>query len=103
MASARKSSKTLAAWRPQEPFNALPKLPPQQELETKAVLKQCIRARAALSELKQAGELIPNQSILINTLPLLEAQASSAIENIITTSLKRYIRSRTATDGPGAC
>jgi Fic family protein len=30
--------------------------------------------------------LIPNQGVLINTLPLLEAQASSEIENIITTT-----------------
>ena len=86
MASARKTSKRLPAWRPQEPFNALPLLPPQADLETKAILKQCIRARSALAELKQAGELIPNQAVLINTLPLLEAQASSAIENIITTT-----------------
>ena len=50
------------------------------------ILKQCIRARAALAELKGAGELIPNPAMLINTLPLLEAQASSAIENIITTT-----------------
>ncbi|HEX5886654.1 MAG TPA: Fic/DOC family N-terminal domain-containing protein [Pyrinomonadaceae bacterium] len=33
-----------------------------------------------------SGELIPNPSILINTLPLLEAQASSEIENIVTTT-----------------
>ena len=50
------------------------------------MLKQCITARAALAELKQAAELIPNQSVLINTLPLLEAQASSEIENIVTTT-----------------
>jgi Fic family protein len=56
------------------------------DLESKAVLKQCILARAALAELKQAAELIPNQGVLINTLPLLEAQASSEIENIITTT-----------------
>ena len=30
--------------------------------------------------------MIPNPSILINTLPLLEAQASSEIENIVTTT-----------------
>src|SRR5207249_2389068 len=36
--------------------------------------------------LKGAGELIPNQAVLINTLPLLEAQASSEIENVITTT-----------------
>jgi Fic family protein len=64
----------------------LPLLPPAVDLETRAILKQCIRARAALSELKQAGELIPNPGVLINTLPLLEAQASSAIENVITTT-----------------
>ena len=68
------------------PYNDLPPLPPAGELETRAVLKQCITARAALAELKQAGELIPNQSVLINTLPLLEAQASSEIENIVTTT-----------------
>lgn len=56
------------------------------DLETKLVLKQCIPARAALAELKQAAELIPNQGMLINTLPLLEAQASSEIENIVTTT-----------------
>jgi Fic family protein len=50
------------------------------------VLKQCITARAALAELKQAAELIPNQTMLINTLPLLEAKDSSEIENIVTTA-----------------
>lgn len=50
------------------------------------MLKQCIAARASVAELKQAAELIPNQGVLINTLPLLEAQASSEIENIVTTS-----------------
>ena len=86
MASARKTSIRLPAGRPQEPFNALPLLPPKADLETKAILKQCIRSRAALAELKGAGELIPNPGVLINTLPLLEAQASSAIENILTTT-----------------
>jgi hypothetical protein len=32
---------------------------PGTELETKPVLKQCITARAALAELKQAADLIP--------------------------------------------
>ena len=68
------------------PYNALPSLPPPVDLETKAVMKALVGARAALAELKQAGELIPNQSILINTLPVLEARASSEIENIVTTA-----------------
>ena len=61
-------------------------MPPDTDLETKAILKQCIPARAALAELKQAAERIPNQGMLVNTMPLLEAQASSEIENIVTTS-----------------
>ena len=71
---------------PDRPFNDLPLLPPRAELETRAALKACIEARAALGELKLAGDLIPNQAVLINTIPMLEAQASSEIENIVTTA-----------------
>ena len=73
-------------WRPELPHNLLPALPPARELESRAVLKACIEARAALAELKQAAELIPNQAMLINTIPLLEAKDSSEIENIVTTT-----------------
>jgi cell filamentation protein, protein adenylyltransferase len=74
------------AWMPTEPYDSLPPLPPSIDLETKAVLKHCVTARAALAELKQAVELIPNPAMLINTLPVLEARASSEIENIVTTA-----------------
>ena len=77
---------TKPTWRADFPYNQLPPLPPTVELETKAVLKRCITARAALAELKQAAELIPNQTMLINTIPLLEAKDSSEIENIVTTT-----------------
>ena len=77
-------------WHPEKPYNDLPLLPPTIELETKAVLKRCISARTALAELKQAAELIPNQAMLINTLPLLEAKDSSEIENIVTTTDKLF-------------
>jgi len=77
-------------WNPKEPYNNLPSLPPDTDLETRAVLKSCVKARAALAELKQAANLIPNQQMLINNLPLLEAQASSEIENIITTSSQMF-------------
>ena len=70
---------------PSRPFNELPQLPPKAKLESTTALKACIEARAALAELKALGGLIPNQSILINSIPLLEAQASSEIENIVTT------------------
>jgi Fic family protein len=73
-------------WNPSRPYNDLPLLPPEVELETRAVLKRCVSARAALAELKKAAELIPNQGMLVNTLPVLEARASSEIENIVTTT-----------------
>jgi len=77
-------------WDAKKPYNNIPLLPPLVELETKAVLKRCIVARAALAELKQAAELIPNQAMLINTLPLLEARDSSRIENVVTTADKLF-------------
>jgi Fic family protein len=71
---------------PKIPYNDLPRLPPPSEIETKAILKACIGARAQLATLKESAKLIPKQSVLINTIPLLEAQASSEIENIVTTT-----------------
>lgn len=68
------------------PYNDLPLLPPASDLESKAILKKCIRANRALAELKGAGDSIPNQSMLINAIPLQEAKMSSEIENIITTN-----------------
>ena len=78
-------------WRADQPYNALPPLPPPVEaVETRAILKACIPARAALAELKQAGELLPDQGLLIHVLPLLEARDSSEIENILTTTDKLF-------------
>lgn len=71
---------------PEHPYNALPNLPPRLDIETHAILKSCIRARTAIATLREAAKLIPNQRVLINTIPLLEAQASSEIENIVTTT-----------------
>lgn len=82
--------RNVARWRADRPYNDLPRLPPAIELETKTVLKQCVTARSALAELKQAAALIPNPAMLINTLPLLEARASSEIENVVTTADKLF-------------
>ena len=84
-------------FRPDQAYNELPLLPPRADVETRAILKACIEARAALSELKVAGELIPNQAVLINSIPLLEAQASSEIVNIVTTT-DRLFRFANETD-----
>ena len=74
-----------------QPHNELPLLPPPLDLiESNQILKKCINARVALAELKQAAELIPNAAVLVNALPLLEARASSEIENIVTTTDKLF-------------
>lgn len=73
-------------WSPAEPYNELPPLPPTHEIETRTVLKATIEARAAIAALDQAARRIPNPTVLINSIPLLEAQASSEIENIVTTT-----------------
>jgi Fic family protein len=71
---------------PRKPYNDLPLLPPAADVEPRPILKRCIAAHAALAELRQAGDLIPNQAALINSIPLLEARDSSEIENIVTTN-----------------
>lgn len=85
---------------PRRPYNDLPDLPPSADIEARPLLKACIEARAALAELKSVGAAIPNQAVLINTIPLLEAQASSEIENIVTTSdaLFRFAQDEQAAD-----
>jgi Fic family protein len=65
-------------------------LPPLEQLDparfdTPAILKKLASASRQLAELKGIAAAIPNQAILINTLGLQEAKASSEIENIVTT------------------
>ena len=60
-------------------------LPPPVDLETVQVLKALATANRALAELKGRAATIPNQGILIDTLAMQEAKASSEIENIVTT------------------
>ncbi|WP_394553449.1 Fic family protein [Agromyces sp. MMS24-JH15] len=74
------------SWRPDEPYNALPELPPSVPIETNTVLKAAIEARSALAALDQAARRMPNPAVLLNSIPILEAQASSEIENIVTTT-----------------
>ena len=63
----------------------IPLVPPEKSLETPKVLRELIHAHRYLAELKGVAKTIPNETILISTLALQEAQNSSAIENIITT------------------
>ena len=70
---------------PKKPYDDLPLMPPEADVETKPVLKKAITANRALAELKGLGGTIPNQALLVNSLILQEAKTSSEIENIITT------------------
>lgn len=73
-----------------QPYNDLPPLPLSHNMESKAILKKAISANRELAELKGAGDAIPNQAILINSIMLQEARLSSEIENIVTTNDELY-------------
>ncbi len=73
------------------PYNNLPFLPPDDDrVETKEVLKALNNANKALAELKGIAKKLPNQSMLVNTIALREAKASTEIENIFTTDDELY-------------
>lgn len=90
----RKKQKNLntmpASFVPDKPYNDLPPLPPQKDIETLPIMRKCVTAGRALARLQQAAAIIPNQDVLINTIPLREARDSSAIENIVTTNDKLF-------------
>lgn len=75
---------------PNKPYNELPLLPPSNDAITKKVLAKAIVANKALAELKGIAGIIPNQTIILNTLTLKEAKDSSEIENIFTTQDELY-------------
>ncbi len=74
-----------------KPYNHLPLLPPPDDkIITIDILKALNKANKALAELKGLAKKLPNQSMLVNTIALREAKASTAIENIFTTDDKLY-------------
>ncbi|WAC10483.1 Fic family protein [Dyadobacter pollutisoli] len=73
------------------PWNGLPALPIEERYyRTLDILEQLVEAKAAISRLQGRSAAIPNQGLLINTISLQEAKASSAIENIFTTDDELY-------------
>jgi Fic family protein len=84
-----------------KPTYRLPSLPPPGELETPKVLRATAQAHRHLAELKGRAASIPNQSILIDTLALQEAKASSEIENIVTKQDELF-QLGLQPDGPGS-
>jgi Fic family protein len=79
----------------------LPILPPPGELETPAVLRALAEAHRHLAELKGRAASIPNQTILIDSLALQEAKASSEVENIVTTQDELF-RASLFMEGPSS-
>ncbi len=73
-------------WHPERPYQDLPALPPDSSVESVAVLKATVAASRALARLDGACKRLPDPTMLINLIPLMEAQASNEIENIVTTN-----------------
>ena len=72
------------------PWNDIPELPPAVEIESRDILKACISAMTELARANALVRMLPNEGVLIDTLPLQEARMSSEIENIITTNDELY-------------
>ncbi len=71
------------------PYNQLPALPPNFELDGETLLKWGYASRE-LAELNRNLLRLPNPAMLVNTIALQEAKSSSEIENIFTTADELY-------------
>lgn len=75
----------------EKPYNDLPFLPPNRDIENNpAILKRLVLASRALATVNGNLNRLPNPLMLINTLALQEAKASTEIENIFTTEDELY-------------
>lgn len=73
------------------PYNDLPLLPPADELiYDKDIYKALCLANRLLGEVQGMSKKLKNPSMLVNTIALREAKASTAIENIFTTDDELY-------------
>ena len=81
---------TKAQFDPNTPWNDIPELPPVAEIESPNILKACISAMTELARANALVKILPNESVLVHTLPLQEARRSSEIENIVTTNDELY-------------
>ena len=75
---------------PKRPYNALPALPPNTDLETKEIMRKTISAGRALAQLNGMLLNTPNPTLFLDTIYLQEAKASSEVENIVTTNDDLY-------------
>ncbi len=73
-----------------KPFNELPLLPPMQDVEDAEILRKLVVTSRALEAANSSVKRLPNPNMLINTIALQEAKASTAIEDIFTTEDELY-------------
>jgi Fic family protein len=78
------------AYNPTIPYNDLPDLPPDIDLNSPVILRALTLAARHLGELNGLCASLPDPNILINTLVVQESRDSSAIENIVTTQDELY-------------
>jgi len=72
------------------PYNDLPSLPPNADIETKEIFRKTISAGRTLAQLNGSLQNLPNPTLFLDTIYLQEAKASSEVENIITTNDELY-------------
>lgn len=75
----------MSSWTRDKPFNLLPDLPPKGFVVDQELSAALIAARVAIARADQASTSMPNSEVLLSAIAVAEAQASSAIENIVTT------------------
>ena len=75
---------------PKKPYYDLPLLPPFQALESIELYKVLVSASEALAKLSTIAEHLPNQAALYESVILLEAKASSELEQVVTTDNKLF-------------
>jgi Fic family protein len=74
-----------------KPFNSIPTLPPTAAIENDPeILKKLVSASRALATVDGNINRLPNPLMLVNTIALQEAKASTEIENIFTTEDELY-------------
>ncbi len=82
--------KTKTRFDPNTPWNNIPQLPPVTDIESNDILRACISASSELTRANALVKILPNDEVLVQTLPLQEARRSSEIENIVTTNDELY-------------
>ena len=76
----------MTNWVANQPYNQLPPLPPAKFAPSAQVQRDITAAHIAIARVEQALALLPSPQVFVTAIPVVEAQASSAIENIVTTN-----------------